>query len=386
MPEMLPDTEELIVEEDSQPADFEAATEPTTRNVLARSSDPTLKDLYDRYRDGDLILQPDFQRQFVWDVKKSCRLIESALLDVPLPVVYLAEEADGRESVIDGQQRLTSFFDFLDGKWALSGLDVRVDLNGKRFSELDRVHRNKIRRTAIRVTTVLKESDENLKFEIFERLNTGSVALNDQELRNCIYRGRYNDLLKKMATDQDFMSLLGLQKPEKRMRDVELVLRFAAFFHATPAGYRAPMRRFLNDDIRRFQNIRDTDAIEIFRAFRDSVQIIQLMLGKYAFKRFRHGPEDNLEGNWEKRFNASLYDVLMYGFTRYNKNQVIPRLVQIREALIQLMTNDDEFIAAIETSTSSTKNVRTRFEKWLQTLERIIGQPRAQEQAAGQRF
>jgi hypothetical protein len=76
----------------------------------------------------------------------------------------------------------------------------------------------------------------------------------------------------------------------------------------------------------------------------------------------------------------------MYGFTRYNKNQVIPRLVQIREALIQLMTNDDEFITAIETSTSSTKNVRTRFEKWLQTLERIIGQPRAQEQAAGHRI
>ena len=132
-------------------------------------------------------------------------MIESALLDIPLPVVYISQETDGREYVIDGQQRLTSFFSFIDGKFPdgaefkLSGLKVFKEFNRKTFTTLPEEEQDKIRYCKLRTIIFKKESDPNLKFEIFERLNTGSVSLNDQELRNCIYRGPYNGLLKELA-------------------------------------------------------------------------------------------------------------------------------------------------------------------------------------------
>lgn len=377
MDEMKLDTDELTLDEDEQPVPETSNIDPNTRRIFARPSDPTVKDLFDRHKDGDLILQPHFQRYYVWDAGKSSRLIESVILDVPLPIIYLAEELDGRESVIDGQQRLTSFFEFLDGKYSLSGLQVRRDLNGKKFTDLDRGIQNKIRRAAIRAITIQKESDKDLKFEIFERLNTGSVALNDQELRNCVYRGSYNKLLRELAADQDFMYLLGLQKPEKRMRDVELVLRFASFYHATYLKYRPPVRKFLNEDMEKFREISEKDAEDLRQAFKTSTHIIRSLLGKNAFKRFYQGSGNNPNGYWEpKKFNASLYDILMYGFTDYDKNQIYPCLDSIREALIWLMTEDREFVGAIEISTSSARAVRTRFDKWRQTLDAIIGSPR----------
>jgi uncharacterized protein with ParB-like and HNH nuclease domain len=147
--------------------------------------------------------------------------MESALLDIPLPVIYLSEEKDGKEYVIDGQQRLTSFFSFIDGmipsgkEFKLTGLKVFKECNGKYFKDLEEAHQDRLRYYKLRTVTFAKDSDPNLKFEIFERLNTGSVSLNDQELRNCIYRGPYNRLLKELAEDPDFRYLMGLNGPEK---------------------------------------------------------------------------------------------------------------------------------------------------------------------------
>ena len=159
------------------------------RNVHSDSSDLEIFSLYNKYRKGKLVIQPDFQRQFVWDDKKSSKLIESGLLDIPLPVIYLSEEKDGKIYVIDGQQRLTSFFSFIDGRFpdgrefTLKGLTVFPEYNNKNFKELPEEVQEKINGCTIRTITFKQESDGDLKYEIFERLNTGSVSLNDQELR-----------------------------------------------------------------------------------------------------------------------------------------------------------------------------------------------------------
>ena len=354
---------------------------PSQRKIYTDKSDPTIFDLYNRFIDGDLSLQPDFQRQFVWDVKKSSRLIESVLLDIPLPVVYLAEDNDGKESVIDGQQRLTAFFSFMiskfpDGKeFKLRGLQVFDELNGHFFKDLDKEIQSKIKKSSIRIITFKKESEKNLRFEIFERLNTGSVPLNDQELRNCIYRGEYINLLKELSKDPDFMYLIGISKPDKRMKDIELTLRFASFFHATYLKYRSPMRKFFNDDMEKYQHICKEDSEELKKSFKNSVQIIRSLLDKNAFKRFYRGENtDNPNGYWEDtKFNASLYDILMYSFVQEDKNKVFQNLDAIREALIYLMTEDEEFINSILLSTSSVQAVTKRFDKWRLTLQAIIG-------------
>lgn len=376
--------EELEELEFDQPFEEElnhVEVSPSERRVYTDQGDPEIESLYGKYKRGKLVVQPDFQRYFVWDAKKSSRLIESALLDIPLPVIYLSEEKDGKEYVIDGQQRLTSFFSFIDGKlpyetkdFRLIGLQVFTELNRKRFAEIEEDLQDKIRYCKMRTITFRKESDPNIKFEIFERLNTGSVSLNDQELRNCIYRGTYNTVLKELSQDNDFRYLLGLKDTEKRMRDVELVLRFATFYHATYLHYKPPMKEFLNADMEKFQFITPPQTKELREAFKNTVAIIRSLLDNRAFKRFYKGTKNNPNGYWEpKKFNTSLYDVLMYTFAKTQKNVVYQHLDEIREAFLHLMSQDQEFIDAIELSTSSIQAVTKRFDKLRMTIQDIIG-------------
>lgn len=350
------------------------------RKIYTEQGDPEVESLYKRFKKGRLNIQPGFQRQFVWDKVKSSRLIESALLDIPIPIVYLSEDKDGKENVIDGQQRLTAFFSFIDGKFPdhsefkLSGLNVFTELNGKKFNQLSEELQDKIITYKIRVIKFKKESDGDLQFEIFTRLNTGSVPLNDQELRNCVFRGKFNDLLKELSQDNDFKYLLGIARPDRRMKDRELILRFAAFHFNTYLNYNAPIKKFLNDTMEKYQNISTVDESNLRIAFKNTISIIMSLLDRNAFKRFYRGDEKNKIGKWEtQKFNVSLFDILMYSFANEDKNTVLQNLDRIREALIDLMTIDQEFIDSIELSTSSKKAVTIRFDKWRFALQEILG-------------
>lgn len=350
------------------------------RKIYTATGDPEVESLYGKYKRGKLILQSDFQRHFVWDTKKSSRLIESAFLDIPLPVIYLSEEMDGKEVVIDGQQRLTAFFSFMDGAFPggqtfrLNSLKVFQDLNKKTYKELDESLQDKIRYCKLRTITFSKDSNHDLKFEIFERLNSGAVSLNQQELRNCIYRGPYNELIKTLSLHGDFVSIVGHEPPRDRMRNIELVLRFAAFYHATYLHYKAPILRFLNNEMEEYRNITESKSNELLNAFKNTTAIIKTLFGEHSFKRFYPGTTSNPNGYWEsQRFNASLFDILMYSFAKEDKNKVYQNLDSIREALICLMTEDQEFIDSIELGTSGLKAVTKRFDKWRITLQSIIG-------------
>lgn len=380
---MIKDLQSLEIEEielDNELDSEELEDLSGKRKIYTEQGDIEIVSLLGKYQRGRLNIQPEYQRQFVWDRVKSSRLIESALLDIPLPIVYLSEEQDGKENVIDGQQRLTSFFSFINGKlpdgtdFKLSGLKVFGDLNGKKFKELSEEMQDKISYYKLRTIKFKKESDNDLQFEIFARLNTGSVPLNDQELRNCVYRGKFNFLLKELSEDADFRFLLGLTAPDKRMKDRELVLRFASFHFNTYLNYKAPIKNFLNHTMERYQDISNTDEQNLRIAFKNTVQIIKTLLDKNAFKRFYRGDERNKNGRWEpQKFNVSLFDILMYSFAREDKNTVYQNLDRIREALIDLMTTDQVFIESIELSTSSVKAVTNRFDKWRMALQSILG-------------
>lgn len=365
--------------EDDDESQESLSIEKSSQQIRTKSADPEIESLYGKYKRGKLVLQPDFQRDFVWDRSKASRLIESVLLEVPLPMIYVAQEEDGRELVIDGQQRLTSFFSFMDGRFPtgeefhLSGLKVLSNLNRKSFAELDTVLQDKIRYYQIRVITILSDCNTDLKFEIFERLNTGSVPLNDMELRNCVYRGPYMQLLKELSEYEDFLKLLSIASPDTRMKSVELALRFAAFHHATYLKYQPPMKQFFNRNMERYQFISDADANELRQAFKNSVQILYSMFGENAFKRFSPGDAQSPDGKWEaKRFNASLYDVLMGVFADKDKNQVFSKLDALREGFIDLMVNNDEFKDAILLGTSQQDRVRKRFDIARQLVESIL--------------
>lgn len=366
---------------DSEEVEEEVSDEQSSTNIFPKPSDPEVRSLHSDYKDGTLILQPDFQRYYVWDIKKASRLIESALLDIPIPTIYTSEEPDGKQMVIDGQQRLLSFFQFIDGKFGdrdfkLAGLKAYKNLlEGKTFSEIgniDKKLQDKIKKYPLHTIMFKKESDPGLKYEIFERLNSGSVQLNHQELRNCTFRGRYNDLLKKLASMPDFLRLLGLEKPHSRMRDVELVLRFASFFHNTYIIYEPPMKTFLTDDMKKYQNINEEEAQKLTEAFKKSISVIKSMFGDNAFKRFNAGSANDKNGKWGTTFNASLFDVTMFLFAVYDKNALYRNLDRIKEALIYLMSENHDFIRSIEISTSSVEAVKTRFDLFKKEIDDII--------------
>jgi len=240
------------------------------RNIYTDAPKIKIKQLYDDYKKGKLIVRPYFQRGFVWDIKKASRLIESILLKVPIPMIYSAEEKDGKEIIVDGQQRLISIFSFIDEVFPpenktfwLKGLGVLEEFEGLRFKQLDEPIQDKILNYSIPFTIIQKDSDEEIKFDIFERLNTGSMQLKDQELRNCVYRGKYNELLRDLSENKDFQFILNNPRFHTRMLDCELILRFFAFYHSHYEMYKSPIKPFLNAEMEKYRNLDDKEAAAV---------------------------------------------------------------------------------------------------------------------------
>lgn len=348
---------------------------PRQRTLLSEPGDYAIGDMHIRSQDGRLVVQPDFQRYYVFDDTKASRLLESVLMGVPIPVIYLAEEDDFSYSVIDGQQRLTAFFKFLDNKLSLRGLNVFSEFNGSTFQQMPRDMQNKIREFKLRTIVIKRESDPEIRFEIFERLNTGSVNLNPQELRNCIYRGSYNALLADLSKDPDFLRLFGRTKPDRRMVDREAILRFFALCHNLPT-YKPTMKKFLNDEMALYRNASQETLREMARLFKKSVQLTQTVFGDHAFKRFYPGTADDPNGRWEpKRLNMALYDAVTVAFTSYEPNQVVSRSDAVREGLVELMVEDAAFVDAINLGTSGKEQMQTRMHKWTAKLHDVLGAP-----------
>lgn len=368
-----------------EPLEEQEERDLTGRSIHTTSGDPQVDSLYSRYRKGRLNIQPSYQRHYVWDAKKASLLIESILLGIPIPIIYLAEDQDGQHvNVIDGQQRLTSLFSFIDGKFPsgkpfkLTGLNVFSDLKGKTFQDLTDAQQSTIEEYPLRTITFTKDSDPELQYEIFSRLNTGSVALNDQELRNCIYRGPFNDMLKELASYDEFRKLLGLKDVHPRMKDVELVLRFLSFYRKTYINYTPPSKSFLNDMMRECRMMQEADLKKMREAFKRAVLNTRSLFGDHAFRRFYMGTEDSKEGYWDKKiFNVSLFEMTMDSMARIDSNVLMRHLDELREGLITLMSTDQEFMLSISRASADRAQVVYRFKKWDDVVDSIIKDDKA---------
>lgn len=354
--------------------------EGADRHILWQAKDFSIRELRLMEDDGTLIIRPDYQRKFVMDNKLSSRLIESILMDVPIPVIYIAEEKDGTFSVIDGQQRLTSFLSFIKGKYpdgrdfSLSSLKVLTELNKKKFADLDKSLQQKINTTTLHTIIIKKESQEDIKFEIFERLNTGSVKLNEDEIRNVVYRGNYVKLLSELENDDLFHKLVSKDNYKKRMIYRGMILRFFALSEKSYINYKPSIKQFCNKELRDNRNMTPDKQKEYRERFKKCLDLVNTVFGENAFKRFMFGNSENRNGKWNTNLNMSLFDIQMCGFANYEKHQIVPKADLIRESLMQLMTHNEHFIESIELSTSDKNQLQTRFRIWFDTLEKIVGQ------------
>lgn len=301
----LEDSENLEsgVEDQAEEAPYEAVSE---RKVLIQQYDYAVRTLMDMIIEGDLKLDPDYQRNYRWDEKKASRFIESIALNIPVPVFYFAEEQDGTFSVIDGQQRLTSLIRYLKAAeveslfpdqdikpLVLEGLKVRDDLNGTQYTSLSRTDRSVLGKRPVRCIVVLNESDSTLKFEVFERLNSGSVQLSDQEIRNCIYRGGLNKLIKELSVNSRFRELAKLPAAsQKNMKYTELVLRFLAYRElSNDTKYANNYTEYLNQFMEDNREVSAARYEKIRSLFNATVDILYEHLG--AGVAFRKGGGKN---------------------------------------------------------------------------------------------
>ena len=222
-----------------------------TETVSIEKNDRSLSEFYRWYEEGSLILNTEWQRQYVWDKRRASRLIESFLINLPVPVIYLAQNIEGNYEVIDGLQRLTSVFDFFANKYELRGLEIKKDLNGYGFQELSNILQRKLNckiQEPLRTFELSRETPKDLMFLIFERLNTGGISLNEMEIRNCLYRGKMNDLIKELAQFKEFKLCVNQKNIHRRMKDRALILRFLAFYQMTYTKARRGLRQaFFNE-------------------------------------------------------------------------------------------------------------------------------------------
>lgn len=330
-----------------------------------------------------LNLQPSFQRSYIWDTRKASRLIESLLLHIRLPVFYLAEEPDEKLCVVDGQQRLTSIFKFLDGAFPLVGLELMRELNGKRYRDLPPPYCEAIVDANLRLTIITRESDPDVKFEVFERLNQGAASLTQQELRNCVYAGPFNDLLAELAENTYMLRIMGSDAPHRRMTDRQHILRFIALWKQSHHHYRTGMKNFLNRTMEAHRHAGVKELAEMRDAFERAIELAWHVFGPNAFRRFDAGTGEDVNGRWEGKFSAALWDTLLGPFAFLQKPQVIPVADAIREEYLDLVTTDERFRSYMSCGTDTSHKMKYRAEAWRRRLEAIVTEkePRCFSQA-----
>ncbi len=219
-----------------------------------------------------LNLAPDFQRGFVWTNKQKSELIESILMGIPLPLIYVKENEKGVYVIVDGKQRLNTLFGFINNEFALERLSILKDRNGLRFSELTPLEQNKIEDCSLTLHVIKAPTSDRVTFDLFDRVNRGGTRLNNQEMRNALYQGNATELINSLALNKAFIEATEHSIPSKHMKDRYLVLRFIAFSlwqqqitvdldTAEPLDYKSNLEDFLGKTMRYLNRLPKNDRL-----------------------------------------------------------------------------------------------------------------------------
>lgn len=352
-------TDELEVE-----AEQDEETVSITYDIASYPSDFTLAGIAKMWEDGDIEI-PDYQREFVWTMKQSSVLIDSFLAGLPVPPVFFYIDEESKNLVIDGQQRILSVVFFFEGYFGkentqgrrqvfrLTGLDKKSPYHEKRFVDLDEGDQRKLRQAVLRAVNIrqLSPSGENTSaYHIFERLNTGGTPLKPQEIRNCVFRGGFNKLLRRANKDPNWRLILGKKYIDKHQKDVELLLRVFSLSAPAPV-YEKPMKEFLNLEMKRHNKGTTKKTKEFFEAFPKVTEAIVSAIGTKPF---------HLRGPLNVSALDSVMSVLMDSHKQLDK-------INLAESYKKLLL-DAKFIDSATINTTDTKTVAIRIarvEKYL---------------------
>jgi hypothetical protein len=334
--------------------------------VLIRSEPRTVFEVVRRINQGSFIMNPDFQRDFIWGDDKQSKLIESVLMRIPLPVFYLAEDEEGRMVVVDGLQRLSTFHRFLNNELKLK-LPSQAELHRKRFEDLSPKLQNRVEDCNLVLYIVDAKVPERARLDIFERVNSG-VPLTRQQMRNCLYMGQATTFLRDEASADLFQEATGYSLRSNTMRDREFVNRFCAFQLLDLDDYKGEMDEFLARALTHMNKLPASDLETLSAEFRTTLRNNYAVFGDHAFR--KHRPDQDRRSI----LNASLWDVMSTGLSRLPEHLVQERAEVLRECFFGLI-DDEAFNRSITYGPNSANMVRHRFEVMGRTLAEVFDAP-----------
>ena len=339
------------------------------RRLVSQASDFSLETIAAMVDNEAIDPSPDYQRRQRWDLATQSALIESFLLNVPVPPVYLSEEDFGVYSVIDGKQRITAIHDFMRNRFALRGLRELEALNGMRISDLDDSMANALRmRPYIRAVTLLKQSDPELKYEVFIRLNRGGESLTAQEIRNVAFRGDLNDLVIRLSDNSFLHEQFNITRQSERyrqMQDAEIVLRFLTLDWVGEA-YKGDLSATMDGYMLIHRHVDEAFLLQMESRFEKSLEWCYRIWGEYAFRRAEYG-------SWRGRALLGMYDAEMLAVSNLDDTQLqhaeSHKNVVIGET--SRMFEDEDFLKAVTVSTNTSARLRHRVDRVMDLLRSL---------------
>jgi len=342
--------------------------------LVFQSSDLSLESISSMVKEEAINIKPTYQRRDRWDNTRQSALIESFLLNIPVPPIFLAEDEYGKYSVIDGKQRITSIYHFITKGMKLENLEKFIELEGCNFNQLPPPLNNALKiRPYIRVITLLKQSDPKLKYEVFNRLNTGGISLLPQEVRNAAYEGAFNQLLIELSKNKFLLKQFNINSEKERLKskvykemsDIEYVLRFFTL-RKTWDSFSGNMKKELDSFMREQVGKGDIELTEKTEIFTKSMNACEIIFGNDAFKR-PDGRNEMIQG---------VYDAQAVGvsfFVQRHFDLLERHKSEIKDAFNSRYNNDKDFQVSMRQFTSNIKQVAYRIGTMKTIINDLIG-------------
>lgn len=362
--------------------EFTEAQEITPYNpddIRVHQKQFSIKFIEEMIENGDIDFTPDFQRNFVWNSIQKSKLIESLLLRIPLPIFYFAEDKEGRLTIVDGLQRLTTIKEFMNNEFPLNYLEYLDDgVKGRYYKSdplkkqlgIDAKYYRWFNMSQFAVNVIDPSSPYKVKYDIFRRINTGGKPLNNQEIRNCLSSKKLRNLLKKMSTLEEFKKATNGSVRGTRMADVEVALRFISFYGAykkdatLQTSYDGYMEYFLDTATEEYSNISDIRSSEFVRLFQNAMKNSLLLFGgRNAFRKLKY--DNGGVDSTKQLFNKALFvswSVLLADIPYDIISKIYPQdylLVPFAE----LLKSDEQLMYFISYGTNGKANLEYIFQK-----------------------
>lgn len=342
------------------------------KDIDIKTKTMSLDNLIKRLREDEIDLAPDFQRKSnLWGAVKQSRLIESLLIKFPLPAFYFDGSDDNKWLVVDGLQRLSSIKNYaVDNKMELTGLEFLTKLNGTKFLDLPRTYQRQIEEAEIIAYIINPGTPDDVKFNIFKRINTGGLVLTPQEIRHALYQGIPSQFIAQLANVELFKQAIGGRiSTNTRMLDREFVTRFISFYLNSPNDYKPDLDTFMTSAMVQLKETTQEERNKAIHDFTEAMSLSMTIFGRCVFRKVYNPTERR------NPINKALFEVWSTNLALLSDEErtiIRKNKERVFEQFIVLMNDDEDFVSSITSSTGDRTRVIYRFLKIKTIIENIL--------------